>query len=196
MISFFTLHNTICFILYKIQYVNIDHFIQMLFSLSWLDVQAQQALKRKWAQRRFAWGKISWGEPPIASNLFNYHTNSSITETSRATISLEQPHARPSEQNNHFTSKAHQKANGGEKRSNSCSNGEVAMLTKRETSDIWLHKAQRGCRGTEAAGVCSYGQCIYVHSIWRALKKHVALSLSLSLSLLKQHLHFKIHFML
>ncbi|KAG7239836.1 hypothetical protein INR49_030548 [Caranx melampygus] len=98
--------------------------------------QAQQALKRKWAQRRFAWGKTSWGETPIANNLFNYHTNSSITETSRATINLEQPHAKPSEQNNHFTSKVNQKANGEPKKSNSCSNGEVDMLNKMDTTDI------------------------------------------------------------
>lgn len=57
-----------------------------------VDTQAQTALRRKWDQWRSGCGKFSWGEPPIINSHFNYQ-NSSITETSRATISLELPTA-------------------------------------------------------------------------------------------------------
>nr|XP_057940606.1 calcitonin gene-related peptide type 1 receptor [Doryrhamphus excisus] len=56
--------------------------------------EAQTALKRKWAQWKLAWDKTGWGETPTTTHShFSYHNNSSITETSRATVSLEQPDA-------------------------------------------------------------------------------------------------------
>uniref|UniRef100_A0A4W6CWQ0 Calcitonin receptor n=1 Tax=Lates calcarifer TaxID=8187 RepID=A0A4W6CWQ0_LATCA len=99
---------------------------------------AQAAVQRKWAQWKFAWGRPGSGETPITNNHFNYHTNSSITETSRATISLEQPASAPfdHQENSHILSRVQQKANGQQKNNNTCSNGEVDMLNKLETTDI------------------------------------------------------------
>uniref|UniRef100_A0A8D0AC04 Calcitonin gene-related peptide type 1 receptor-like n=1 Tax=Sander lucioperca TaxID=283035 RepID=A0A8D0AC04_SANLU len=96
--------------------------------------QAQTALRRKWAQWKSAWGKTGWGETTTNYH-FNSHNNSSITETSRATISLEQPAASPSEhkENSHFQFQVPQKANGQQK---TCSNGEVDMLNQLETTNI------------------------------------------------------------
>ncbi|XP_023262353.1 calcitonin gene-related peptide type 1 receptor-like [Seriola lalandi dorsalis] len=118
-------------------FVNIFcHFQGLLVAIifCFCNAEAQAALRRKWAQRKFTWGKAGWGETPISSNLFNYHTNSSITETSRATINLEKPAAAPSELNNHFLSKLQEKANG--QQNSTCSNGEADMLNKLETTDI------------------------------------------------------------
>lgn len=70
---------------------------------------------------------------PITNNHFNYHS-SSITETSRATISLEHPDA-PSEQNSHVLFKERKNTNGQQKDSKTCSNGEVDMLNKMETTN-------------------------------------------------------------
>lgn len=75
------------------------HFQGLLVAIifCFCNAEAQTALRRKWAQWKTAWGKTGWGVTPITNNShFNYHTNSSITETSRATISLEHP-AAPSE---------------------------------------------------------------------------------------------------
>lgn len=68
---------------------------------------------------------------PITNNHFNYHS-SSITETSRATISLEHPDA---EQNSHVLFKERKNTNGQQKDSKTCSNGEVDMLNKMETTN-------------------------------------------------------------
>lgn len=94
-----------------------------------VDVQAQTALRRKWVQWKSAWGKTGWGNTPITNNHFNYHS-SSITETSRATISLEAPVPAPSGHNENFLS------NGEQKNSKTCSNGEVDVFSKLETTDI------------------------------------------------------------
>ncbi|XP_077585439.1 calcitonin gene-related peptide type 1 receptor [Stigmatopora nigra] len=53
--------------------------------------EAQAALKRKWSQWKSAWGKTGWGETTTAHTHFSFHSNSSITETSRATVNAEQP---------------------------------------------------------------------------------------------------------
>lgn len=115
------------------------HFQGLLVAIifCFCNAEAQTALQRKWAQWKSAWGKTGWGETPIANNHFNYHTNSSITETSRATISLEQPGA-PFEQedNSHFLSNAQQDANRQQKNSKTCTNGEVDILNKSETTYI------------------------------------------------------------
>lgn len=115
------------------------HFQGLLVAIifCFCNAEAQTALQRKWAQWKSAWGKAGWGETPIANNHFNYHTNSSITETSRATISLEQPGA-PFEQedNSHFLSNAQQDANRQQKNSKTCTNGEVDILNKSETTYI------------------------------------------------------------
>ncbi|KAM6981907.1 calcitonin gene-related peptide type 1 receptor [Tautogolabrus adspersus] len=89
--------------------------------------EAQTAVRRKWAQLKCAWGKAGWGDTPITNNHYSYHHNSSITETSRVNINLEQPADSPSTQheNSHAVSEEQQK-----------SNGEVDMLNKLETTDI------------------------------------------------------------
>ncbi|XP_049437560.1 calcitonin gene-related peptide type 1 receptor [Epinephelus fuscoguttatus] len=112
-----------------------SHFQGLLVAIifCFCNAEAQTALKRKWAQWKSAWGKTGWGDTPI--NNFSYHNNSSITETSRATISMEHPTAALSEQNedSHFLSQVQQKANGQQK---TCSNGEVDMLYNSETTNI------------------------------------------------------------
>ncbi|KAM9351116.1 calcitonin gene-related peptide type 1 receptor [Symphorus nematophorus] len=114
------------------------HFQGLLVAIifCFCNAEAQTALKRKWAQWKSAWGKTGWGETPITNNHFNYHS-SSITETSRATISLEQPAAALSthNENSHFLSKVQHNANG-QQNSKTCSNGEVDMVNKLETTDI------------------------------------------------------------
>ncbi|XP_028265516.1 calcitonin gene-related peptide type 1 receptor [Parambassis ranga] len=130
------------------------HFQGLLVAiiLCFCNAEAQTALKRKWSQWKSTWGKTGWGETPITNNHFNYHTSSSITETSRATINLEQPAAAttttatavaaaaaPStvqKENSHFLSMVQQKANGQEKKSHTRTNGEVDMLNMLETTDI------------------------------------------------------------
>ncbi|KAF3696561.1 Calcitonin gene-related peptide type 1 receptor [Channa argus] len=111
------------------------HFQGLLVAIifCFCNAEAQTAVRRKWAEWKCAWIKTSWGQTRISNSHFSYHTNSSITETSRATISLEQPATVPSEQNenSNFLTKLQSKANG---RHNS--NGVVHMLSKLETTDI------------------------------------------------------------
>lgn len=64
--------------------------LRMFFLSTVVDTQAQTALRRKWDQWRSGCGKMSWGEPP--NSHFNFQ-NSSITETSRPMIGVEQPAA-------------------------------------------------------------------------------------------------------
>ncbi|KAM7410874.1 hypothetical protein PAMA_021033 [Pampus argenteus] len=121
-------------------FVNIfSHFQGLLVAIifCFCNAEAQTALRRKWAQWKSAWGKTGWGETPISNHHFNYHNNSSITETSRATINLEQHGALfEQEANNHVLSNLHQDANGQQKKSKACSNGVADMLSKMETTDI------------------------------------------------------------
>ncbi|XP_062247343.1 calcitonin gene-related peptide type 1 receptor [Platichthys flesus] len=122
-------------------FVNIfSHFQGLLVAIifCFCNNEAQAALKRKWYQRTFAWGRTSWAERPITNNHFNSQTNSSIIETSRATIGLEQPSASTSYQNecSLALTKLHQRANGQNKNSNTSSNGEVEMLNNPVTTDI------------------------------------------------------------
>lgn len=91
-----------------------------------VDPQAQTALKRKWAQWKSNCGKFGWGDQPMVSN----HFSSSLTETSRATIGAELPAvlgclSSPQEESNDVPSKVPANGNGQQKRSKSCSNGEV-----------------------------------------------------------------------
>ncbi|XP_020491646.1 calcitonin gene-related peptide type 1 receptor isoform X1 [Labrus bergylta] len=111
-------------------FVNIFcHFQGLLVAIifCFCNAEAQTALRRKWAQWKSAWDKTGWGDTPITNNHYSYHHNSSITETSRVTMSLEQPAALPSAQhvNSDAVSEEQQK-----------SNGEVDMLNKLETTDI------------------------------------------------------------
>lgn len=95
-------------------------------------------MRRKWAQWKSAWGKTGWGHAPVTNNHFNYHTNSSITETSRMTISLEQPASPTSDPSENLLSTVKHNVNGQQKNSSTCKNGEVTMLNKMEDTDIWL----------------------------------------------------------
>ncbi|KAM9855181.1 calcitonin gene-related peptide type 1 receptor [Aulostomus maculatus] len=109
-------------------FVNIlSHFQGLLVAIIYCfcNAEAQAALRRKWMQWKSAWGTNSH---------FNYHTNSSITETSRATISLD-PHAVPFKKKENILSRAAPNDNRQEKNSKTFSNGEVDML-KLETTDI------------------------------------------------------------
>lgn len=84
-------------------FINIfSHFQGLLVAVifCFCNGEAQTAVRRKWTQWKSAWGKTGWGVTPITNNSHsNYHTNSSITETSRATLSLEHPsdHRNPPE---------------------------------------------------------------------------------------------------
>ncbi len=73
----------------------------------------------------------------MANNHFNYQ-NSSITETSRVTINSEQPVTAPAEQNesSHFVPEVKQIANGQQKNSKTCGNGEVDDMLNHESTDI------------------------------------------------------------
>ncbi|KAK2851059.1 hypothetical protein Q5P01_007335 [Channa striata] len=122
-------------------FVNIFcHFQGLLVAIifCFCNAEAQTAVRRKWAEWKPAWSKTSWGQTRVTSGHFSYHTNSSITETSRATISLELPAALPFEQNEnpHFLTKLQPKANGEHNTSNICSNGDANMLSMLETTDI------------------------------------------------------------
>lgn len=91
--------------------------------------EAQTAVKRKWAQWRFNCGKFGWGEQPMINNHFSYHS-SSLTETSRATISLELPSATgclplPHKDGGIVLAQVTPNGNGQQKRGKSCNNGEV-----------------------------------------------------------------------
>ncbi|XP_026189224.1 calcitonin gene-related peptide type 1 receptor [Mastacembelus armatus] len=110
-------------------FVNIfSHFQGLLVAIifCFCNTEAQAALQRKWVQWKIAWGKTSWGGTPITNH---YHTNSSITETSRATINLEQVSLAPCEQNS-------EKTCGQKNNSNMCNNRELDMLNKMETTKI------------------------------------------------------------
>ncbi|KAM6924928.1 calcitonin gene-related peptide type 1 receptor-like [Xenentodon cancila] len=103
------------------------------------NAEAQTAMQRKWVQWKAAWGKTGWVETPMTNSHFNYHTNSSIVETSRAVISLEQPAATTSleqTKNSNLVSVAQQKANGQEKTSKACTNGQMGILNMLETAGI------------------------------------------------------------
>nr|XP_046253050.1 calcitonin gene-related peptide type 1 receptor [Scatophagus argus] len=120
--------------IYEFFMIIFSHFQGLLVAIifCFCNAEAQTALRRKWAQ----W-KSGWGDTPVTSNHFNYHS-SSITETSRATISLEQPAAASFEQkeNGQFLSKVHQSSNGQQKKSTMYSNGEVDTFKKMETTNI------------------------------------------------------------
>uniref|UniRef100_A0A3P9IAT8 Calcitonin receptor n=1 Tax=Oryzias latipes TaxID=8090 RepID=A0A3P9IAT8_ORYLA len=96
--------------------------------------EAQTALQRKWVQWKSAWGKTGFGETPATNNHFNYHTNSSIAETSRATVNLE--HAAPAQlsepQENSHALSVMQQENSGE----AGSRGQNDALDKVETTGI------------------------------------------------------------
>ncbi|KAG7519226.1 hypothetical protein JOB18_004261 [Solea senegalensis] len=118
-----------------------SHFQGLLVAIifCFCNAEAQAALRRKWTQLKFARSKIGWGEAPNSNSHFNSHNNSSITETSRATISFEPPAAAvPAEQrkSGFSLSKVQQKVNGQKKNNSTCSNGELEMLNKLETTDI------------------------------------------------------------
>uniref|UniRef100_A0A3B4AN80 Calcitonin receptor n=1 Tax=Periophthalmus magnuspinnatus TaxID=409849 RepID=A0A3B4AN80_9GOBI len=100
--------------------------------------EAQTAVRRKWAQWKSAWGKTGWGVAPITNHShFNYHTNSSITETSRATISLEHP---PADHHDHGPpmSLVHRKSTSEHEHKSkpAYSNGDVDNLNGLQTTDI------------------------------------------------------------
>lgn len=100
--------------------------------------EAQTAVRRKWTQWKSAWGKTGWGVTPITNNShFNYHTNSSITETSRATVSLEHP---PGDHHDHCNalSLVHRKSTAEQehKGKSDCSNGDVDILNRLQSTDI------------------------------------------------------------
>lgn len=142
-------------------------------------IQAQTALHRKWAQWKSAWGKTGWGETRMASNSFNYHTNST-TETSRATISLEQP-AAPFKQSesSRFLSSAEQTDSGQEKNCRTCGNGEVDPLNKLEMTRIWQVKGhvtftptrKRGSFGGELSTGHVLVHTFSLQFIWTEMKK-------------------------
>ncbi|KAI4824171.1 hypothetical protein KUCAC02_012707 [Chaenocephalus aceratus] len=115
-------------------FVNIFcHFQGLLVAIIFCFCNTETALRRKWHQWKSAWGKTGWGDTPMSHNHFNHHNNSSFTETSRATISLEDAANSKRDENSHFLSLEQEKANGQQKTS---SNGEADMLNKLETTDI------------------------------------------------------------
>ncbi|KAI9531215.1 hypothetical protein NQZ68_000710 [Dissostichus eleginoides] len=114
-------------------FVNIFcHFQGLLVAIifCFCNTEAQTALRRKWDQWKSAWGKTGWGDTPM---IHSHHNNSSFTETSRATINLEDAANSKRDENSHFLSLEQEKANGQQKTS---SNGEVDMLNKLETTDF------------------------------------------------------------
>ncbi|XP_030589798.1 calcitonin gene-related peptide type 1 receptor [Archocentrus centrarchus] len=117
-------------------FLNISiHFQGLLVAIifCFCNAEAQTAVRRKWFQCKAAWGKNGWGETPLTNNHFNYHNNSSITETSRATISLELPAVVPSEKKDSL-SMAQPNANG--QKSKASINGEMSMCNMLETTEI------------------------------------------------------------
>ncbi|XP_061528469.1 calcitonin gene-related peptide type 1 receptor isoform X1 [Phycodurus eques] len=113
-------------------FVNIFcHFQGLLVAIifCFCNSEAQTALKRKWAQWKSAWGKTGWGETPTANNHFSDHNNSSFTETSRATVSMEQADIRCKS-----GEKARFLSGRQPQRSVECSNGEVDVLNKLHTT--------------------------------------------------------------
>uniref|UniRef100_A0A7N6B2W2 Calcitonin receptor n=1 Tax=Anabas testudineus TaxID=64144 RepID=A0A7N6B2W2_ANATE len=117
---------------------HISHSIYEFFMNIFVHFQVKLTinLRRKWAQWKSAWGKTGWGHAPVTNNHFNYHTNSSITETSRMTISLEQPASPTSDPSENLLSTVKHNVNGQQNNSSTCKNGEVTMLNKMEDTDI------------------------------------------------------------
>ncbi|KAK1898202.1 Calcitonin related peptide type 1 receptor [Dissostichus eleginoides] len=112
-------------------FVNIFcHFQGLLVAIIFCFCNTETALRRKWDQWKSAWGKTGWGDTPM---IHSHHNNSSFTETSRATINLEDAANSKRDENSHFLSLEQEKANGQQKTS---SNGEVDMLNKLETTDF------------------------------------------------------------
>ncbi|XP_037135459.1 calcitonin gene-related peptide type 1 receptor isoform X1 [Syngnathus acus] len=109
------------------------HFQGLLVAiiLCFCNSEAQTALQRKWAQWKLAWGKTGWGETPVSNSHFSYHHNSSITETSRATVSMEQP-------DTHWKSGEDAGFLSGRQpgRSVECTNGEVDVLNKPHLTEM------------------------------------------------------------
>ncbi|XP_037540310.1 calcitonin gene-related peptide type 1 receptor-like [Nematolebias whitei] len=102
------------------------------------NAEAQTALKRKWVQWKSAWGKTGWGDTPITNNHFSCHTNSSIMESSRATVSLEHPSAASTlqqKETSHLTSPMQHKT-GQENTSKACPNGQGDIPNMMETTYI------------------------------------------------------------
>lgn len=94
--------------------------------------EAQTALRRKWAQLKYAWGKTAWGDAPLSNSHFSSHHNSSITESSRATISLEHPAAAAAFASQHEHSNT---VSREQHRSDKmCSNGDVDMQNNMENN--------------------------------------------------------------
>uniref|UniRef100_A0A8C6UF52 Calcitonin receptor n=1 Tax=Neogobius melanostomus TaxID=47308 RepID=A0A8C6UF52_9GOBI len=95
------------------------------------------AVRRKWAQWKSAWGKTGWGVTPITNSHSNYHTNSSITETSRATVSLEHS-AGDHHDHCNALSLVHRKSTSEpeHKSKSACSNGNVDILNRLQTTNI------------------------------------------------------------
>ncbi|XP_063320229.1 calcitonin gene-related peptide type 1 receptor [Pelmatolapia mariae] len=95
------------------------------------NAEAQTAVRRKWFQCKSAWGKTGWGETPLTNNHFNYHTNSSITETSRVTMNVEPPANAPSEKKDSISVVPQ---DASREKSNACTNGEISNML--ETTQI------------------------------------------------------------
>ncbi|XP_061592799.1 calcitonin gene-related peptide type 1 receptor-like [Cololabis saira] len=95
------------------------------------NAEAQTAMKRKWVQWKAAWGKTGWGDTPMTSSHFNYHTNSSIVETSRTTFSLEQPAGAAA-----LEPPKHGNPNGQDKAGRACSNGQMGIFNMLESAGI------------------------------------------------------------
>ncbi|XP_072305651.1 calcitonin gene-related peptide type 1 receptor [Eucyclogobius newberryi] len=114
-------------------FINIfSHFQGLLVAVifCFCNGEAQTAVRRKWAQWKSAWGKTGWGVTRITNNShFNYHTNSSITETSRATLSLEHPPDDPHDPCPPL-SLVHRKASSEHKSKPALSNGDGDILNK------------------------------------------------------------------
>ncbi|XP_076015455.1 calcitonin gene-related peptide type 1 receptor [Genypterus blacodes] len=115
-----------------------SHFQGLLVAIifCFCNAEAQTAVQRKWAQWKFAWGKTGWGDTPTTPNShLNYHTNSSITETSRATVSMELPEH---PEHSKFIFDGVQQTNGKQNNRKRSSNGgaDIPLTNSLETTDI------------------------------------------------------------
>lgn len=93
-----------------------------------LHMQAQAALHRKWVQWKSSCGKSKWVETPTTSNHFS---SASITETSCPSLGPATAASALSVQNMQPSTKRQEK-------SKICSNGDVDMVNRRETPDVWM----------------------------------------------------------